>query len=53
LGQGCRGMYVTEDTVPQDPATVKRLYTTAIRWRCSRDWLCDPSPRDAQVAYTL
>src|ERR1700751_3132196 len=34
-------MYVTEDTVRTDPATVKRLYTTAIRCGARAIVLCD------------
>jgi len=34
-------MYVTEDTIRTDPATVKRLYTTAIRSGARAIVLCD------------
>jgi 2-isopropylmalate synthase len=39
--QGLRVMYVTEDTVRTDPATVKKLYSTAIRHGARSIVLCD------------
>jgi 2-isopropylmalate synthase len=41
VGQGLRVMYVTEDTVRTDPATVKRLYSTAIARGAKSIVLCD------------
>src|SRR6267143_6828952 len=41
VAQGLPCMYVTEDTVRTDPATVKRLYTTAIRCGARAIVLCD------------
>ena len=38
---GLPSMYVTEDTIRTDPATVKRLYTTAIRSGSRAIVLCD------------
>jgi isopropylmalate/homocitrate/citramalate synthase len=38
---GLPSMYVTEDTVRTDPETVKRLYTTAIRFGARAIVLCD------------
>jgi isopropylmalate/homocitrate/citramalate synthase len=38
---GLPSMYVTEDTIRTDPATVKRLYTTAIRSGARAIVLCD------------
>lgn len=49
--QGLRSMYVTEDTIRTDPATVKKLYTTAVRCGARSIVLCDTvghaSPRGA------
>ncbi len=49
--QGLRVMYVTEDTIRTDPATVKKLYSTAIRCGARSIVLCDTvghaSPRGA------
>jgi 2-isopropylmalate synthase len=39
--QGLRVMYVTEDTMRTDPATVKRLYKTAIDCGAEAAVLCD------------
>src|SRR6201981_3195494 len=41
VAQGLPCMYVTEDTVRTDPATVKRLYTTAIHCGARAIVLCD------------
>jgi 2-isopropylmalate synthase len=41
VGQGLPVMYVTEDTMRTDPATVKALYTTAIRCGAKAAVLCD------------
>jgi 2-isopropylmalate synthase len=41
VDHGLPSMYVTEDTVRTDPATVKRLYTTAIRSGARAIVLCD------------
>ncbi|MGH9703047.1 MAG: LeuA family protein [Candidatus Acidiferrales bacterium] len=49
--EGLPSMYVTEDTMRTDPATVKRLYSTAIRCGSRAIVLCDTvghaSPRGA------
>ncbi|MGH9795434.1 MAG: LeuA family protein [Candidatus Acidiferrales bacterium] len=49
--QGLRSMYVTEDTIRTDPATVKKLYNTAVRCGARSIVLCDTvghaSPRGA------
>jgi 2-isopropylmalate synthase len=49
--QGLRVMYVTEDTIRTDPATVKKLYSTAIGCGARSIVLCDTvghaSPRGA------
>lgn len=49
--QGLRVMYVTEDTIRTDPATVKKLYTAAVRCGARSIVLCDTvghaSPRGA------
>ncbi len=39
--EGLRVMYVTEDTVRTDPATVRQLYSTAIRCGAKSIVLCD------------
>lgn len=39
--QGLRVMYITEDTTRSDPATLRRLFTTAIRSGASRICLAD------------
>jgi 2-isopropylmalate synthase len=41
VDNGLPSMYVTEDTIRTDPATVKRLYTTAIRTGARAIVLCD------------
>ena len=41
VAQGLPVMYVTEDTVRTDPATVKRLYSTAINFGARAAVLCD------------
>jgi 2-isopropylmalate synthase len=41
VSHGLPSMYVTEDTVRTDPATVQRLYTTAIRSGAKAIVLCD------------
>ncbi len=41
VDHGLPSMYVTEDTIRTDPATVKRLYTTAIRSGARAIVLCD------------
>ncbi|HEY2460516.1 MAG TPA: LeuA family protein [Candidatus Acidoferrum sp.] len=41
VGEGLPVMYVTEDTIRTDPATVKRLYTTAVRNGARAIVLCD------------
>lgn len=41
VSHGLPSMYVTEDTVRTDPATVQRLYTTAIRTGAKAIVLCD------------
>lgn len=41
VGQGLPVMYVTEDTVRTDPATVKKLYSTAISCGAKAAVLCD------------
>jgi len=41
VSHGLPSMYVTEDTVRTDPATVERLYTTAIRSGARAIVLCD------------
>jgi len=41
VSHGLPSMYVTEDTVRTDPATVERLYTTAIRCGARAIVLCD------------
>src|SRR6266567_759933 len=41
VDNGLPSMYVTEDTIRTDPATVKRLYSTAIRNGASAIVLCD------------
>src|SRR5262245_45207573 len=41
VDHGLPSMYVTEDTIRTDPATVKRLYTTAIRSGARAVVLCD------------
>jgi 2-isopropylmalate synthase len=47
-------MYVTEDTIRTDPATVKRLYTTAIRSGARAIVLCDTvGHATPQGAYNL
>ena len=47
-------MYVTEDTIRTDPATVKRLYSTAIRSGASSIVLCDTvGHATPQGAYNL
>src|ERR1700756_3938263 len=47
-------MYVTEDTIRTDPATVKRLYSTAIRSGASSIVLCDTvGHAPPQGAYNL
>src|SRR5467141_4899500 len=54
VGQGLPCMYVTEDTVRTDPATVKRLYTTAIRCGARAIVLCDTvGHATPQGAYNL
>jgi 2-isopropylmalate synthase len=49
--EGLPSMYVTEDTMRTDPETVKRLYSTAIRFGARAIVLCDTvghaSPRGA------
>jgi len=57
--EGLKVMYVTEDTVRTDPATVKQLYTTAIRCGATAIVLCDTvghaTPRGAYnlVKFTI
>ena len=41
VSHGLPSMYVTEDTVRTDPATIERLYTTAIRSGARAIVLCD------------
>jgi 2-isopropylmalate synthase len=41
VAQGLKVMYVTEDTVRTDPATVKRLYRTALGSGATAAVLCD------------
>ena len=41
VDHGLPSMYVTEDTIRTDPATVKRLYSTAIRFGARAIVLCD------------
>lgn len=41
VDHGLPSMYVTEDTVRTDPATIQRLYTTAIRSGARAIVLCD------------
>jgi len=41
VDHGLPSMYVTEDTIRTDPATVKRLYSTAIRCGARAIVLCD------------
>jgi 2-isopropylmalate synthase len=41
VANGLPSMYVTEDTMRTDPATVKRLYSTAIRHGARAIVLCD------------
>lgn len=41
VAHGLPSMYVTEDTVRTDPATIQRLYTTAIRSGARAIVLCD------------
>ncbi len=41
VGQGLKVMYVTEDTIRTDPATVKKMYTTALRSGATAAVLCD------------
>ena len=41
VDNGLPSMYVTEDTIRTDPATVKRLYSTAIRSGARAIVLCD------------
>ena len=41
VSHGLPSMYVTEDTVRSDPATIERLYTTAIRSGARAIVLCD------------
>jgi 2-isopropylmalate synthase len=41
VGHNLPSMYVTEDTIRTDPATVKRLYTAAIRSGAGAIVLCD------------
>src|SRR5258705_10049361 len=54
VAQGLPCMYVTEDTVRTDPATVKRLYTTAIRCGARAIVLCDTvGHATPQGAYNL
>jgi 2-isopropylmalate synthase len=54
VAQGLPCMYVTEDTVRTDPATVKRLYTTAIRTGARAIVLCDTvGHATPQGAYNL
>jgi isopropylmalate/homocitrate/citramalate synthase len=54
VAQGLPCMYVTEDTVRTDPATVKRLYTTAIRNGARAIVLCDTvGHATPQGAYNL
>src|ERR1700720_187912 len=54
VAQGLPCMYVTEDTMRTDPATVKRLYTTAIRCGARAIGLCDTvGHATPQGAYNL
>src|ERR1700686_4263681 len=54
VAEGLPCMYVTEDTVRTDPATVKRLYTTAIRCGARAIVLCDTvGHATPQGAYNL
>src|SRR5258706_1591412 len=54
VAQGLPCMYVTEDTVRTAPATVKRLYTTAIRCGARAIVLCDTvGHATPQGAYNL
>ena len=41
VAEGLPSMYVTEDTIRTDPATVKRLYSTAIQCGARAIVLCD------------
>ena len=51
---GLPSMYVTEDTIRTDPATVKRLYSTAIRSGARAIVLCDTvGHATPQGAYNL
>jgi 2-isopropylmalate synthase len=54
VSNGLPSMYVTEDTIRTDPATVKRLYTTAIRSGARAIVLCDTvGHATPQGAYNL
>jgi isopropylmalate/homocitrate/citramalate synthase len=54
VDNGLPSMYVTEDTIRTDPATVKRLYTTAIRTGARAIVLCDTVGHAVpQGAYSL
>jgi isopropylmalate/homocitrate/citramalate synthase len=54
VDNGLPSMYVTEDTIRTDPATVKRLYTTAIRAGARAIVLCDTVGHAVpQGAYSL
>ena len=54
VSHGLPSMYVTEDTIRTDPATVKSLYTTAIRTGARAIVLCDTvGHANPQGAYNL
>jgi len=54
VGHNLPSMYVTEDTIRTDPATVKRLYSTAIRSGARAIVLCDTvGHATPQGAYNL
>src|SRR5690242_543361 len=54
VDHGLPSMYVTEDTIRTDPATVKRLYSTAIRTGARAIVLCDTvGHATPQGAYNL
>ena len=54
VDHGLPSMYVTEDTIRTDPATIKRLYSTAIRSGARAVVLCDTvGHADPQGAFNL
>lgn len=54
VSHGLPSMYVTEDTIRTDPATIKRLYSTAIRSGARAVVLCDTvGHATPQGAYNL